>query len=100
MLAVPAGVERDLSKREVCVGYLLASVFIAIAILIDHQCPGIVHSGVHHDEPIRSSYFTEVAGDGIHHPVALRLVCEVLGSISQQVPAADAVVALGTCELR
>ena len=37
--------------------------------------------------------FAQVAGHGIHHPKALTLFCQVLGAISQQVPAADTEIA-------
>ena len=100
MLAVPAGVERDLSQGEVCVGYLLASVFMSVAIFVDHRGPRVLSLNTHQDKPVRSADLTEVAGDGIHHPIALRVVCEVLATICQQVSAAYAVVALGACELR
>ena len=99
MLAVPAGVERDFSKGEVCVGYLLASVFMPIAIFVDHQCLGMFDSGFDHNEPIRCANFHQVTSDGIHHPKTLSVLGEVLGSISQQVSAADAVVAFRAREL-
>ena len=100
VLPVPAGVERDLSQGEVGVGDVLAGMFQPIAIFVDHRGLRVLSLHTHQDKPVRSADFAEVAGDGIHHPIALRVVCEVLATICQQVSAAYAVVALGACELR
>ena len=37
--------------------------------------------------------------NGIHHPKALALFCQVLGAICQQVPATDSVISAGASEL-
>ena len=81
MLTVPAGVERDLSQGEVGVGDLLAGIFQPIAIFIDHRGPRVLGLHTHQNKPVRSADFAEVAGDGIHHPIALRVISEVLATI-------------------
>ena len=75
-------------------------MFHPIAIFVEHRGLGVFSLNTHQNKPVRSADFAEVAGDGIHHPIALCVVCEVLAAICQQVSAAYAVVALGACELR
>jgi hypothetical protein len=40
-----------------------------------------------------------MTGNRVHHPEALRLICQVLGAISQQLPATDSVVLLSASEV-
>lgn len=94
MLAVPAGVERDLGQWEICVGNFLPCVFMPVAIFIDHDCCSVLDRGLDNNKPIRRANFHQMACDGIHHPKTLRLLGKVLGAIRQQMPSADSVVAL------
>ena len=73
---------------------LLTGVFTAAAILVDHRCPVAVDGHAYLHKPVLSANLAEVTGNRIHHPKALGLFCQVLGTISQQVSAADAVVLL------
>ena len=66
-----------------------------IAVLVDHQRPALVHLHTHKNKPIFGANLAHMAGHGIHHPKALTAFRQVSGTVGQQVPTADAVVALG-----
>ena len=67
---IPAGVERDGVRGKVCVGDLLPSVFLVIAIFVDHHRPALCDLNVYHYKPVLNSDLTQVTGNGIHHPNA------------------------------
>ena len=98
MLAIPAGVERDLWQGEICVGDFLSSVLAIITITVDHECCGISDYGFHDYEPIRRANFSKMASDCVHHPEALGMLGQVLGAIRQKVFATYAVVTLSSCK--
>jgi len=100
VLLIPAGVERDRVQGKVCVGNLLPGMLTVIAILVDHHRPALCDSDPNQHEPIPSADLTQVTGNGIHHPEALTLFCQILGAVRQQMPATDSVISAGASELR
>ncbi len=100
VLLIPAGVKRDGVQGEVCVGYLLSGMLMIIAVLVEHNRSAFCDLHLDYDKPILCANFTQVAGNGIHHPKASRLFCQVLGAVRQQVPATDPVIRSSSSESR
>ena len=99
MLRVPAGVQRDGLQGEVGVGDLLSGQLAVVAILVDHDRPALGHRDTYQYKPVPGADLAEVAGHSVHHPEASALLCQVLGAVCEQVPAADSVVLLSAGEL-
>ena len=93
MLSVPAGIKRNGMHWKVRIWNLLTGMFTATAVLVDHCCPVAVHCHAHLDKPVLCANLAQVTGNRIHHPKTLGLFSQVLGAISQQVPAADTEIA-------
>ena len=99
MHRVPAGVQRDGLQGEVCVGDLLPGQLAVVAILLDHHRPALGHGDTYQHKPVPGADLAQVAGHCVHHPKASALLCQVLGAVCEQVPAADSVVLLSAGEL-
>ena len=81
VVLIPAGIERDGVKGKVCVGNLLPGVLMVIAVLVDHHHPALCDSDPNQHKPILSADLAQVTGNGVHHPKASRLFCQVFGAI-------------------
>jgi hypothetical protein len=67
MLTIPAGIKLDAAEREICISNLLASVFVDVAVFIDHQRPALLQLEFNKHEPVLGANFIKVAGVWTSH---------------------------------
>lgn len=95
MFPIPAYVKLYAAEWKVSVGNLLAGMFVAIAIFINHHRPALLHLELDEHKPVCSANFIKVASSSVHEPIGACCICQVLGAVGQQVFASNAVVGCG-----